>query len=299
MQKMILLSLVIAVTLLAGCGSNQKRIDQLRAEQDRALRQLREDVHVLGNQVRGMLVEINQLDSDLFELRSHFEYGPIGMGTGVGSSSGEETSGREAEDVSSPLNRHVEQVPIQPIAAKDLESLAMEVAKLRADVETLRLQFEAEKEIAVLRDPRETWNAMNDPEKLTWRLDRFERVWSRTIEDEAKREEFVAEMTQIKERVNWRAGMSTPELLEHYRAKLTERANSEGNQRVRHYFEQQLSTLDSDNQKLVEGHLQTYKRYDFAEDLRVLTSKHNISMDELRDNGLQTYGSPHGWQSSR
>jgi len=295
MKKMILFSLVIAVLLLAGCGSTRKEIERLRTEQEQGLKQVRDQIGVLGGLLSVLQDEFSQLDSEVFELRSRLEYGPVGIRT----ARGPETTGGETESTASPLDRHVERVPVQPIEATDLQSLATEVAKLRADVETLRLEFAAEKEIVELSDPRKTWEAMNDPEKLTWRLDRFERVWSRTIEDDAKRDDFVADLTAVKEQINLRAAMSTAELLEHYREQLRERANTEGNERVRRYFEQQLRGLETGNEKFIEGHLQTYQRYDFAEDLRILASKYNITMDQLRDNGLQTYGSPHGWQSSR
>ncbi len=290
MRKAIVFAIAIAVALLAGCGSNKRELEALRAEQKRGLEQMRDQLKALSLEVGRLRRVVGELDSELFEIKGQLDYGLIG-GRGTDAELGSPPEAGTPSEVGP-----AREMPIEPIEVKDLEGLAKEVAKLRAEVANLHLELVTEKEIADLRDPRKTWEAMNDPKKLSWRLDRFAKHWSGTIEDETTRAQFVADVAELKEQISARESLSKEELTERYRAKLTERINTESNQRMRQWLEQQLRTLNTGQDRVVENQLKTFQRYDTTQGLKELASKYKISNEQLRDNGLQTYGGAYGWR---
>jgi hypothetical protein len=250
----------------------------------------------LAAQVRQLREDVRELDTELFDLRGAIDFG-LGAASAAEPEPGLGTPPRTGAEGETPSGvGPVEEVPVEPIQADSLEALAAEVAKLRADVAKLREEFTTERETTELRDPRRTWEAMNDPKQLTWRLDRFAARYAPTVTDEATRAEFVADVARYKEELSARAGLSSEQLRERYRAKLTERVNTEANERMRNWFEQQLRTLETGQPNVVENQLQTFLRYDAIEGLKDLAAKYKVSNEELRDNGLQTYGGAYGWR---
>jgi hypothetical protein len=127
-------------------------------------------------------------------------------------------------------------------------------------------------------------------------VDRFARIHGKKMKDEVTREEFLADVAAFKEQINERVGLTQEELLERYRTKLTERVNTETNDRLRQWYEQQLRTLDTGQPKVVENQVKTFVRYDNVQGLKAIATKYNISNEELRDNGLQSYGGAYGWR---
>jgi len=278
MKRAILLFTVAMAVVLAGCGSGNKEIERVRAEQKRGLNQVREEVQALSTQVRRLHEDVRELESDLFDIRSRLD-----SGRGVGAATARTTdAGNEIE--------------VAPVAADSLEALAAEVTKMRADVARLRQEIVDERETAELQDPRKTWEAMNDPEKLTWRVDRFARIHGKGMNDEVTRQQFLADVAAFKDQINERAGLTQEQLLEHYRTRITERVNTETNDRLRQWYDQQLRTLNTGQANVVENQVKTFVRYDNVQGLKEIATKYNISNEELRDNGLQSYGGAYGWR---
>ncbi len=278
MKKAILLLTVAMAVVLAGCGSGNKEIERVRAEQKRGLNQIREQVQVLSTQVRRLHEDVRELENDVFDIRAR-----LGSGRGVARATGGATDPGD-------------EIGVEPVAADSLEALAAEVTKVRADMARLRQEIIDERETAELRDPRKTWEAMNDPEKLTWRVDRFARIHGKEMKDEVTRQEFLADVAVFKEQIDERAGLTQEQLLEHYRTRITERVNTETNDRLRKWYEQQLRTLNTGQAKVVENQVKTFVRYDNVQGLKEIATKYNISNEELRDNGLQSYGGAYGWR---
>ncbi len=290
MKKPMLLAITVAVAMLAGCGSNRKEIERLRTEQQEALDQVRKQVETLGSEMRRMRDDISELDNDLFELKGHLDFALIGA-RGA-DDSGSEASLETAEAAGSETATEAataEEVPVELIEA-DLETLAVELTKMRDEVAKLRTAYESDKELAELRDPRLTWEAMGDPERLSRRLDRFAKEHAATIEDETTREQFLADVKALQEQVTARANMTTEEQVEHYQARLGERINTESNQRMRRWYEQQLSVLTTGDEGAVERQLERAVRFDNARGVGEVASKYSISRETLRDNGLQSFG---------
>jgi outer membrane murein-binding lipoprotein Lpp len=292
MTKAMVLVVAAGALLLAGCGASKRELDELRAEQNRALDQVRAEVQSLATQVGRLRDDLRELDADLFELSGQLGYSP------AAESSGETFETRESATTTRPPSgaTAVEEVAVEPLHVETLGELAAEVAKLRAELATLRQQMAVEREMAELLDPRKTWEAMNDPKKLSWRLDRFAKTWSANVDDEVQRAQFVADVEALKTQLEERASLSNDELVNHYRAKLTERVNSETNQRMRLWYEQELRMLNQGDERVISSKLKTYVRYDAAQGLKELAEKYKISSDDLRNNGLQTYGGAYGWK---
>jgi outer membrane murein-binding lipoprotein Lpp len=280
------------LTLLGGCSSKTDEVDTLRREQNRAIEQVGRDVEAMRHRVERLDGDIKDMQVELFELERKVATELVAVRGGEEPGPSERTDGGEA----APDNGTPPRVQIEPLEVSTLGELAGEVAKLKAELTQLRDQYQSEKELEALRDPRQTWEAMNDPEKLTERLERFERVWSPKIEDGATRAQFQTDVQAVVDQMKTRAAMSRDELLAHYRVKLTDRINTETNQRMRQWYEQQLRTLDSGNERVVETQLTTFQRYDTVQALKEVAEKYKVSNEDLRDNGLQTYGGAYGWQ---
>ena len=281
-----------ALGLLGGCGSNNDEADDLRAEQKRAIEKVGRDVNAISHKLERLNGDIKDMQIELFELERKVatELVAVRGGDEFGSST------RTGDDDRAPDNGTTPAVRIEPLDVATLDELAEEVAKLKAELTQLHQQYETEKEAEALRDPRLTWEAMNDPEKLTERLERFERVWGPEIEDEMTRGQFQGDVSAIIDQMDERAAMSRDQLLAHYRTKLNERVNAETNQRMRQWYEQQLRALDSGNERVVDTQLATFQRYDTVQALKDVAEKYKISNEDLRDNGLQTYGGAYGWR---
>lgn len=281
-----------ALGLLGACGSSSDEADDLRAEQTRAIEKVGRDVGALNHKLQRLKGDVEQMQGELFELERKVATELVAIRGGDEF----EPSTRTGDDEHARDNGTTPTVRVEPLDVDTLDELADEVAKLKAELTQLHQQYETEKEAEELRDPRLTWEAMNDPEKLTERLERFERVWSPEIEDETSRAQFQDDVRTIIDQMDVRAAMSRDELLAHYRTKLTERVNAETNQRMRQWYEQQLRALDSGNERVVDTQLATFQRYDTVQALKEVAETYKISNEDLRDNGLQTYGGAYGWR---
>ncbi len=290
MTKAMLALCAVAVVFVLGCGERDRELDELRAEQQQVFDQLRDQFTALNDEVARLRRDLAQLDSELFEVKGRVEFGLLAEGRPEESGSSATRTGTSRERTS------LEATPIRPLDAQTLEELAEAVAKLQDQLVALREEFITEREIEELRDPRRTWEAMNDPEQLSRRLERFARVWSETIDDDVTRRGFAADVDRIRAEVEARANMSKAELVTQYRAKLNERISTETNERMRQWYQHQLRALESADDRAVDTQLQTFQRYDTAAALKELTEKYKITNEDLRRNGLQSYGGAYGWQ---
>lgn len=289
MRMVIVFAVVAVVVLLAGCGSKDTEVEKQRAGENRGLERLNEQVRVLSVEVRRMREDLRELDGDLLALRSQLD---LGMASTRGG--GETTAAAGTTSAAGPL----EDVPIEPIEA-NVEVLAAELAKTRAEVKTLRQAYAADKELEELRDPRRTWEAMGDADKLTVRLDRLAKSHAPGIEDEATRELFLADIATLKDEIAVRANTPREEQVESVKARLAERISTETNERRRGWYEQQLTNLSSDDGEAVDRQLDFAMRYDNGRQLGEFARKYEIPRETLRDNGLQSFGGMGGRMGGR
>lgn len=290
MRSVIVVAAVGMAVVLAGCSSNRKAIDELRGEQRRTqgqinqvsgdLNKLRQDINLLIRQTDEFSARISLLESRLDMVEG---------GTTVARNTTRETTPGGEDGTAG--DEHV-----TPIKAETLEELAQEVARLRADLEQFRHQFVTAQEEEQLRDPQETWRAINDPEKMGWRLDRFAKVWAPKIEDEATRDTFSTDVAAVKQQIGELAQMPRDQAVAFYRAKLVERTQSETNDRMKRWFEAQVQMIDRAESTYIDNQLEMYRRYDTVLALKKLADKYQIAQDVMRDNGLPITGLAYGWE---
>ncbi len=290
MTKAALALCAIAVVLVIGCGRSDRELDEIRAEQQQGFERMRDQLTALNDEVGRLRRDLAELDSELFELKGRIEFGLLAERGPEGSGPAATRTGASRERSS------LDATPIQPLDAQTLQELAEAVAELQDQLIALREEFVTQREVEELRDPRRTWEAMNDPEQLSRRLDRFARVWAETIDDDVTRREFVADVNEIRADIEARANLSEAELVAQYRAKLNERISTETNQRMRQWYQHQLRALESTDKRAVDTQIQTFQRYDTAAALKELSEKYKITNEQLRSNGLQSYGGAYGWR---
>ncbi len=283
MKRAMVFAVAAAVAVLAGCGSKDSDVEQLRAEQRQALSRLDEQVRALSAEVRRMREDLRELDGDLFALKGQYDYAPVAR-AGDGPRTGTATGGGSV--ASGPA---VEEVPVEPIEA-NVEILAAELAKTRAEVKTLSQAYAADKELEELRDPRRTWEAMGDAEQLASRLDRLAQAHVASIEDETTRDQFLADIARVKDEIAIRANTSREEQLEAQKAELAERLTTETNERRREWVQRQLDALSGEDEEAIERQLGFALRGENGRQVGELARKYDISRDTLRDNGLQSFG---------
>ncbi|MBN1917336.1 MAG: hypothetical protein JW889_05460 [Verrucomicrobia bacterium] len=271
--------------VLAGCSSNRKAMDDLREEQRRTLGQLNRLSADLNNLRQELIRQADGLGTNIALLSSRVDMLEMGGGsTGV----------RSAVPDAVPDGDDDRQAI--PVEARTFEELARRVAELEADFLRFRSETVASQEEQLLRDPQETFRAITDPEKISWRLDRFAKVWTEQTDDEATRQAFQADVASIEEQILSMAKMPRDEAVAHYRAKLAERSAAETNDRMRRWFDSQVQMLDRAEPTHVENQLSVFRRYDTILALKNLADKYEISADVMRDNGLPITGAAYGWE---
>jgi len=292
-----LIVLALVATGFAGCGSNKTEVEELRAEQQRALDKIGAQLQGLSAEMRRVREQVSELDGDLLDLRGRVARGlaavrtaEVAKGPTVKTVNGSGTTGADGE---------AEGVPVEEVEV-NIDTLSEQLAKMQSDVATLRDEYTSDKELEELRDPRRTWEAMGDPEQLAARLDRFADTYAATIEDETQREEFLADMGTLKEEVEARGEMSEDERIQYYAAQLTEQINNaETNDRMRQWYQRQLTSLTTGDEEAIERQLEMVQRMDSSRAVGEVTSKYSISSQTLRDNGLQTLGRGMGGRRGR
>ena len=291
MKKAILLSiaavaaLIVIARALSGGGPGTSAIEQFRAEQKRGFAMMRREMRALNAQARQLRGRFSALDADLMRIRDRFAYdlvdesGTDEPSAAVGSGPGEDPGGETAVE----------------LVEADVRLLAPGIATLKADMKKLQLEIQGKWENDELADPRKTWSAMGDPVKVAYRIDRFALKWSPTFEDETTRQAFLDDVEAFKKKVVDRTEMPKHQLIEAYRTMLTARMGQEQDEHLRQWYEQQMMPLDSKREKMADGQLKLFMRYDTAHDLEQLTKKYKIPKTKLRAFGLQTSGAPVDW----
>ena len=300
MNKAILLSIALIAALLVGCGSdNEQEMEKLRGEQERAVQKMNEAVRTLSMAVGRMREDVNGIEGELAQLRGLLDDQlMVALAAGPGAPGAKRTRSKTAATAGTDTDVHAttETGTAEAAAAldpveMDLETLSAELTKMQENFEKLNTQYETDKELTELRDPRKTWEAMGNSEQFAARLDRLTTAHAPTIEDEAAREQLLTDAAAIKEQVNALAQLSTDDQVYYFSQQLTQRINDpETNDRMRQWYDRQLNTLTTGDQEAVATTLEHGVRFDNARQVGQLATKYSISSQTLRDNGLQTFG---------
>jgi GTP1/Obg family GTP-binding protein len=129
---------------------------------------------------------------------------------------------------------------------------------------------------------------MNNPQELDRRLTLLAESFAPKIEDATQRQQFRADMEQLKRNLSYTP--STEELHQRVVSDLTERLNSEENERARGFIERQMQSLQAASGEELEGRLERYRRFDSFRQLRELQQKYDIPRETYTDAGLPSMG---------
>jgi len=140
-----------------------------------------------------------------------------------------------------------------------------------------------------LRDPRAAWRAMSQPEELTRRLDILAKNFSGKINDPATRNQFVADVEDLKGRYS--APLSPQEKQQQARSLIAAAIDEAQDDRARGWLERQLQSLDEapnaeELAQRVDRTLQMQRMREIGE----MTRKYNIPEDTVRDSGIVSFG---------
>jgi len=285
---------LVALVALGGCGSSEKAINELSREQTQSKEQLRAEMAALSkglqdlrSEVRNLSEWLRDINGDLVDLQGSVsdlhEQGKLAEAAATAAdagATGASAAGTGLESVN--------------LVGADLETVAGELVRVREQMADLRKQYDADKELEALRDPRQAWDAMGNSEMLLARIDRFAEGYAATIQDPALHDQFLADVQGLRDQVKTRANMTPEQQVDTYRTRLTDLLNAETDERRRQWYQQQLETFNSDNQEVIAGQLDRALRMDNARAVGELAAKYQVSGDALRDNGLLGFGGGRG-----
>jgi ribosomal protein RSM22 (predicted rRNA methylase) len=164
------------------------------------------------------------------------------------------------------------------------------------EVQKTHQEIAEERALEELRDPRQAFQAMNDPQQMDSRLTLLVQNFSGRIQDVAKRQQFEADVQQLKQ--SFSTPLTVQQLYERRTAELTARLNEEQDQRRKEFIQRELNSLQTATAEQLEERLDRYQRSDTMNQLRQLQETYEIPRDVLRDSGIPTMGrgGPGGFQ---
>jgi hypothetical protein len=280
--------LLLAVALVAGCGSKATDVSQASNDQKKALDEMSAEIRALKNEIRLIRDDLAALNDDVFAIQGN---------PALTFFKAEE---READDVdvtpgdaTAVASETGEAAPVD-LEGADFETLVAELTRMRDQVDALRTQYAADKHLEEMRDPRATWEALGNAEELTARLDTFAQSYAQGIEDPTAHDAFLADIAALKDKLAARADLTPEQQLAELKARVTEQLNAETDERRRGWFERQLEMINSGDEEQMARYVEQASRFENARDIGELAQKYEISNDTLRDNGLQAFGGTMG-----
>lgn len=185
-------------------------------------------------------------------------------------------------------------LPTPPVstegAAQDFRN-TQEYAQILAmltEVQKTHQEIAEERAREELRDPRQAFQAMNDPQQMDSRLSLLVQNFAGRIEDVAKRQQFEADVQQLKQ--SFATPPTVQGLYERRTAELTARLNEEQDQRRKEFIQRELSSLQTATAEQLEERLDRYQRSETMRQVRELQEAYDIPREVLRDSGIPTMG---------
>jgi hypothetical protein len=282
---------LVVLIALGGCGSNDKAVNDLSREQAQMREQVRSEMAELSNDLESLRLEVRNLGEWLRDVNGDL----VDVQTSVSQLSEQRVLADAARanatnaGAAGASGAGTGPETVELVGA-DLDTVARELAKTRQQVADLRKEYDKEKELEALRDPRQAWEAMGNAEMLLARIDRFAEAQAATIEDVAQRDQFLADVKALRQEIDTRAKMTPEQQADYYRTRITDLLNAETDDRRRQWYERQLETLNNADEEVVTAQLDRAVRMDNARAVGELASRYEVSGDTLRDNGLISFG---------
>jgi len=260
----------------AGCG--KKDLNKNVSENSRNLRKLAADSK---DQIETISTKLSEVDRDLTSkldsangsinaikrVLEQVSEGDISFNTDGGS------RGEQLENMVAEFDEMEEELSIIKGQADNLEG----------KVSSIRTTYSARTDQQI---------DMANSEEVAENVDVFMTQYSAEIEDHNQNADFIADMREFKELVL--KEYTKQELIDRYRAKLTEQAKSAQNDRMGGWYQDQLDQIDEMDDDRLEIYLNNFRREENMRALTEITLKYNISRTKVRNYGLQVYPTRHG-----
>jgi hypothetical protein len=174
-----------------------------------------------------------------------------------------------------------------------------QILAMLTDVQKTHQEIAEERAREELRDPRQAFRAMNDPQEMDRRLTLLAQNFSGRIEDVARRQQFEADVQQLKQA--FASPPTVQELIDRRTAELTARLNEEQDQRRKEFIQRELTSLQTATAEQLEERLDRYQRSETMSQVRELQETYDIPREILQDSGIPTMGrgGPGGFQGGR
>jgi len=139
-------------------------------------------------------------------------------------------------------------------------------------------------------DPAQMWQAMGNPEELAKRLDALVKSFAPTLSEEKRREEFLKDVVNLKEKI----GKKVPdeEIYKALRERISERISQSPSEREKAWLKRQLDVLEKSTGKERKEHLDRYVRIENIRALHDLAEKYSIPREQMVKSGLAFIGYP-------
>ncbi len=289
MKKLALIFVVgvAIISLVAGCKKSDyaEKITRIEAKQDRQEREFKGEINSIS-------ADVTKIQKDVEELRTAVDLLSKAEASAAHIAETEATTGETAV---TPSGKETEKPPTADAyqsVMTELAALREELQKTKADLEETKRDFERSAELERLRDPREQWRAMGDPKELATRVEKLAATYAPKIEDANTRAQFQEDVRNYVNELS--TELSDEELYQKYHDYLTERINTETNERMRSWQQRQLQSLEQSEGEARQARLSSFVRTENMRQLGEIVSKYQIPAEELTNHGLLSrgYGGP-------
>jgi len=275
MARYAALLVIGALLLLVGCGkeSSDSRLIEVGVKQD----EHKGDIDRLSRRIEGFDKRLVQIQESLKRLPE-----PTG--------SPQPTTA--AEESTEPKVVEFKDTPEYARIVAQLSAVQQQLALTQSRLTESRDEVAAEEQRRQLQDPAAAFQAMSDPQEMNRRLTLLGQNFAGKIQDPVKRQQFEVDVEQLKRKLSEKP--SAQELYQRVSSSLTERLNTEQNERAKEFIQRQIEELQTASGEDLQGRLERYQRFEVSRELRNLQSTYEIPRETYTEIGLPSMGGDRG-----
>lgn len=275
MARYAVLLVIMALLFFAGCGkeSSDSRLIDVGVKQD----EHKGSIDQLSRRIEGFDRRLAQLQDSLKQLPD-----PTGA----------PEPATTTEESTEPKVVEFKDTPEYARIAAQLSAIQQQLALTESRLNETQAEIVAEERRRELQDPAQAFQAMNDPQEMNKRLSLLGQSFVGKIQDPVKRQQFEVDIEQLKRRFLEKP--STQELYQRVSSSLTERLNTEQNERAREFIQRQIEELQTASGEDLQGRLDRYQRMEVTRELRNLQTNYDIPREALSEVGLPAMGGGRG-----
>jgi hypothetical protein len=276
MARYAALWVIAALLLFVGCReqSSDSRLIDVGVKQD----EHKGDIDRLSRRIEGFDKRLARIQESLKQLPE-----PTGS---------PEPATTAAQESTEPKVVEFKDTPEYAQIVAQLSAVQQQLALTQSRLTESQDEVAAEEQRRQLQDPAQAFQAMNDPQEMNRRLSLLGQNFAGKIQDPVKRQQFEVDIEQLKRKLS--ETPSTQELYQRVTASLTERLNTEQNDRAKEFIQRQIQELQTASGEDLQGRLDRYQRFETFRELRDLQSNYDIPRETLTEAGLPSMGGDRG-----